>query len=66
LHRKIFRLLAKQYDERNQKANKAKLQTYLSAMREHCNSLGVAAQNGYFEFDSQAFSELKKFIEQLK
>ncbi len=48
------------------KQSKAKLQTYLSAMREHCNSLGVAAQNGYFDFESEAFIELRKFVEQLR
>ncbi len=48
------------------KQSKAKLQTYLSAMREHCSLLGVAAHNGYFDFESEAFSELRKFVEQLR
>jgi len=45
---------------------KAKAQAYLAAMPELANSVGVGAQKGYWNFNSEELNDLKKFIENLR
>jgi hypothetical protein len=63
---KFFECLPKNLEENIKKKSKARLQTYLSAMNENCNSLGVAAQKGYFDFEAKALEPLKEFLMCLK
>lgn len=42
--------------------HKARLLAYLSGMEKTVSSLGLAAQKGYFNFDSEHLDELKQFI----
>ena len=46
--------------------SKAKVQSFLAAQPEIFNSLGLGAQNNYWDFDSSAFNELKAFLSHLK
>jgi hypothetical protein len=46
--------------------SKAKVQAFLAAQPEIVNSLGLGAQNNYWDFDSSAFDELKAFLGHLK
>jgi hypothetical protein len=45
--------------------SKAKVQAFLAAMPETVNSLGLAAQKGYWQFNSQALAELCTFLQEL-
>ncbi len=45
--------------------SKAKVQAYLAGMKKTVNSLGIAAQNHYWPFDSEAFSPLRQFLTEL-
>lgn len=63
---KFFKCLPKNLEENIKKKSKARLQIYLSAMNKHCGSLGVAAQKGYFDFDTKALEPLKAFLKCLK
>jgi hypothetical protein len=44
---------------------KAKAQAFLAAMRNIVNSVGVAAQKHYWDFDSVALKEIKAFLKNL-
>ena len=46
--------------------SKVKVQTYLAAQPEIVNSLGVGAQNNYWDFDSKVLDELKRFLELIR
>ncbi|NIA03553.1 MAG: hypothetical protein GWP12_03340 [Nitrospirae bacterium] len=45
---------------------KAKAQAFLAAMPEIANSVGVGAQKGYWDFNSEELTDLKSFIENSK
>jgi hypothetical protein len=45
---------------------KAKAQAFLAAMLNIVNSVGVAAQKQYWDFDSEVLTEIKTFLENLK
>jgi len=45
---------------------KAKVQVFLAVMHEIVCSVGLAAEKGYWEFDSEEFDELKLFLNNLK
>lgn len=45
--------------------HKARLHAFLSGMRKFIPSIGIAAQKGYFNFDSVHFNELKIFLKSL-
>jgi hypothetical protein len=45
---------------------KAKVQTFLAAQPEIVNSLGLGAQNDYWDFESPVLDELKRFLNNLK
>ena len=45
---------------------KAKAQAFLAAMPELANSVGVGAQKGYWDFNSEELTELKLFIDNLR
>ena len=45
---------------------KAKAQAFLAAMPEIANSVGVGAQKGYWNFDSEELTDLKLFIDNLQ
>ena len=45
---------------------KAKAQAFLAAMLNIVNSVGVAAQKHYWDFDSEVLTEIKTFLENLK
>ena len=45
---------------------KAKAQAFLAAMPELANSVGVGAQKGYWDFNSEELTELKLFINNLR
>jgi tRNA 2-selenouridine synthase SelU len=45
--------------------SKAKIQTYLASQKPIVSSLGVAAQNGYWNFKEDCFSEIKQFLHNL-
>lgn len=45
--------------------SKAKVQVFLAAMSKPVPHLGVAAENKYWPFDSEAFSDLRNFIQEL-
>lgn len=63
---KFFKCLPKNLEENIKKRSKVRLQTYLSAMNEHCNSLGMAVQKRYFDRDAKALEPLKAFLMCLK
>ncbi len=46
--------------------SKAKVQAYLAAQPEIVNSLGLGAQKNYWDFDSKALNELKRFLELIR
>jgi hypothetical protein len=46
--------------------SKAKVQSFLAAQPEIVTSLGLGAQNDYWDFTSSAFEELKAFLNHLK
>jgi len=48
------------------KITKAKVQAFLAAMPELANSVGVGAQKGYWNFNSNELTKLKSFIGNLK
>ena len=45
---------------------KAKAQAFLAAMPKLANSIGVGAQKGYWNFNSEELTDLKSFIDNLK
>lgn len=45
---------------------KAKVQAFLAAMPKLVNSVGLGAQKGYWDFDSEELTDLKLFIDNLK
>ena len=45
---------------------KAKAQAFLAAMPELANSVGVGAQKGYWNFNSEELTDLKSFIDNLR
>jgi hypothetical protein len=45
---------------------KAKAQVFLAAMSEIVNSVGLGAQNGYWNFNSTELDELKTFLKELR
>ncbi len=45
---------------------KAKAQTFLAAMPEIANCVGIGAQKGYWRFDSDDMADLRVFIEKLR
>ncbi|MHC4478979.1 MAG: DUF3226 domain-containing protein [Planctomycetota bacterium] len=46
--------------------SKARVQAFLAAQPEIASSLGVGAQKGYWDFESPALDELKRFLNNLK
>lgn len=46
--------------------SKTKVQTYLAAMPEIVNSLGIGAKKGYWNFGSSELNDLKSFLEKMK
>jgi hypothetical protein len=59
--------LSKNLPENNKKFNrsKAKIQTYLASKTPIANSLGIAAQKQYWNFEQKCFSELINFLNNL-
>jgi hypothetical protein len=53
-------------ENRPKNESKAKVQAFLAAQPEFVNSLGVGAQKGYWDFESPALNELKRFLNNLK
>ncbi|MHA1669383.1 MAG: DUF3226 domain-containing protein [Promethearchaeota archaeon] len=45
--------------------SKRKVQVYLASQKELCNSLGIGAQKKYWDFDSDIYDDIKKFIQDL-
>ena len=45
--------------------SKATVQAFLSGMPETISSLGIAAKMHYWPFDDGAFSDIRRFLEQL-
>ena len=45
---------------------KAKAQAFLAAMPKLANSVGVGAQKGYWNFNSEELTDLKSFINNLR
>ena len=45
---------------------KAKAQVFLAAMPELVKSVGVGAQKGYWDFNSEELTDLKSFINNLR
>lgn len=45
---------------------KAKAQAFLAAMPKNVNSVGVGAQKGYWNFNSEELNDLKSFIDNLR
>ena len=54
------------FEEPPKNVAKAKAQSYLAAMPIIANSVGIGAQKGYWDFDSNELDELKLFLENLK
>jgi len=52
--------------EQPKNMSKAKVQSFLAAQPEIVNSLGLGAQNSYWDFGSTVFDELKEFLNHLK
>ena len=46
--------------------SKAKAQTFLATQPDFVNSVGLGAQKGYWDFESQCLAELKAFLSHLK
>lgn len=48
------------------KESKAKVLCYLASQEPIINSLGLAAEKGFWDFDNEAFNDLKSFLEHFR
>lgn len=62
----IFVTCASNLKKKPKNLSKTKVQTYLAAMPEIVNSLGIGAKKGYWNFGSSELNDLKSFLEKMK
>ncbi len=59
------RMLQSESDKEKYNIHKALLQTYLAGLPNLCNSIRVAVAKGVFNFENNAFGEIKDFLTKL-